>query len=53
MAIASTRRRSRYAQEVLNRLKAKGHGQVLNRSELLSGDADVEYFAPDQVPPRA
>ncbi len=38
--------RSRYAQEVLARLKAKGHGQVLNRGELLSGDADVEYFAP-------
>jgi hypothetical protein len=38
--------RSRYAQDVLARLKAKGHGQVLNRSELLSGDADVEYFAP-------
>ena len=37
---------SRYAQEVLNRLKAKGHGQVLNRSELLSGTLDVEYFAP-------
>jgi hypothetical protein len=37
---------SRYAQEVLNRLKAKGHGQVLNRSELLSGTSDVEYFAP-------
>lgn len=37
---------SRYAQEVLNRLKAKGHGQVLNRSELLSGTPDVEYFAP-------
>ena len=36
MATASTGR-SRYAQEVLNRLKAKGHGQVLNRSELLSG----------------
>jgi hypothetical protein len=35
-----------YAQEVLNRLKAKGHGQVLNRSELLSGTSDVEYFAP-------
>jgi hypothetical protein len=35
-----------YAQEVLSRLKAKGHGQVLNRSELLSGDGDVEYFAP-------
>lgn len=37
---------SRYAQDVLNRLKAKGHGQVLNRSELLSGTSDVEYFAP-------
>ena len=38
--------RSRYAQEVLTRLKAKGHGQVLNRGELVSGDTDVEYFAP-------
>lgn len=38
--------RSPYAQEVLARLKAKGHGQVLNRGELVSGDADVEYFAP-------
>jgi hypothetical protein len=38
--------RSRYAQDVLARLKAKGHGQVLNRGELVSGDADVEYFAP-------
>lgn len=38
--------RSKYAQDVLNRLKAKGHGQVLNRSELISGAADVEYFAP-------
>ncbi len=37
---------SRYALEVLNRLKAKGHGQVLNRSELLSGTSEVEYFAP-------
>ncbi|TQF29766.1 DUF6079 family protein [Bradyrhizobium sp. UNPA324] len=37
---------SRYAQEVLSRLKAKGHGQVLNRGELLSGPTDVEYFAP-------
>lgn len=35
-----------YAQDVLARLKAKGQGQVLNRSELLSGTADVEYFAP-------
>lgn len=38
--------RSRYAQEVLNRIKAKGHGQVLNRGELLSGPSDVEYFQP-------
>lgn len=38
--------RSKYAEEVLNRLKAKGHGQVLNRSELISGATDVEYFAP-------
>lgn len=38
--------RSRFSQELLARLKAKGHGQVLNRAELLSGDADIEYFAP-------
>ena len=38
--------RSRYAQEVLTRLKAKGQGQVLNRNELLAGANDVEYFAP-------
>lgn len=38
--------RSRYAKDVLDRLKAKGHGQVLNRSELLSGDGDVEFFSP-------
>ena len=39
---------SRYAQDVLARLKAKGHGQVLNRSELLAGNADIEYFSPDK-----
>jgi hypothetical protein len=38
--------RSKYAQEVLNRLTAKGHGQVLNRNELISGATDVEYFSP-------
>jgi hypothetical protein len=37
---------SRYAQEVLARLKSKGHGQVLNRSELVNGEAEVGYFAP-------
>lgn len=35
---------SPYAKEVLSRLQAKGHGQVLNRSELLS-NTDPEYFA--------
>ncbi len=40
--------RYRYAQNVLNRLNAKGQGQgqVINRSELLSGQIDVEYFSP-------
>ena len=38
--------RSKYAQEVLSRLKAKGHGQVINRNELVSGASDVEFFAP-------
>ncbi|WP_295405967.1 DUF6079 family protein [uncultured Thiocystis sp.] len=37
---------SRYAQDILNRLKAKGHGQVLNRGELLAGTSDSESFAP-------
>lgn len=37
---------SRFAKEVLARLKAKGHGQVLNRAELVSGATDVEYFHP-------
>jgi len=38
--------RSKFAQDVLARLKAKGHGQVLNRGELVSGATDVEYYAP-------
>ncbi|QQS04457.1 MAG: ATP-binding protein [Fibrobacterota bacterium] len=37
---------SRYAKEVLSRLQAKGHGQVLNRSELVSGGGEIEYFHP-------
>jgi hypothetical protein len=41
--------RSKYAQEVLKRLQAKGHGQVLNRSELLTPVVpDIEYFAPQK-----
>ena len=39
---------SRYAQEVLKRLAVKGHGQVLNRNELITGSTDVEYFYPDK-----
>ena len=38
--------RSRYAQDVLTRLTAKGPGQVLNRNELLTGPTDVEFFVP-------
>ena len=36
--------RSRYAQDVLALLQAKGDGKVLNRGELLVGEADAEYF---------
>ncbi len=36
--------KSHYAQAILSRLAAKGAGQVLNRSELLSGVLGVEYF---------
>jgi hypothetical protein len=39
---------SKYAKEVMSRLKAKGSGQVLNRSELLSGGTDTDYFAPSR-----
>ena len=33
---------------MLKRLAAKGHGQVLNRNELIVGSSDVEYFHPDK-----
>ncbi|MEI2614069.1 MAG: DUF6079 family protein [Methylotenera sp.] len=36
--------KSTYAKAILDRLSAKGDGQVLNRSELLSGAFGVEYF---------
>lgn len=38
---------SRYAQAVLTQLKKKGHGQVLNRSELIKDDNTIEYYEPD------
>jgi hypothetical protein len=39
---------SRYANHVLNILKNKGHGQVVNRSELIQDIYGVEYFAADK-----
>jgi hypothetical protein len=40
--------RSKYAKHILNILKKKGRGQVVNRSELIQEVYDVEYFAPDR-----
>ena len=40
--------RSKYAKHILNILKKKGHGQVVNRSELIQEVHGVEYFAPDK-----
>lgn len=40
--------RSRYANHVLDLLKEKGHGQVVNRSELIKEVYGVEYFAPEK-----
>ena len=39
--------RSRYARHVVEALRAKGAGQVLNRAELIHTVQDVEYLAPD------
>lgn len=38
--------RSRYANHVLAKVRAKGRGQVTNRSELIEDETGVEYFAP-------
>jgi predicted ATPase len=40
--------RSRYAGYILDLLKHKGHGQVLNRSELIRSVLDVEFLAPEK-----
>jgi hypothetical protein len=40
--------RSRYAKHILDTLKNKGHGQVVNRSELIQEVCGVEYFAPNK-----
>jgi len=39
---------SRYAVAILDALKNKGHGQVINRTELLEYVHGVEYFAPQR-----
>jgi hypothetical protein len=39
--------KSKFAGRVVDTLKKKGHGQVVNRSELVHEVYGVEYFAPD------
>jgi hypothetical protein len=38
--------RSKYAAQVVEALKKKGYGQVVNRSEMIQEDHGVEYFSP-------
>ena len=40
---------SKYAKHVLEFTKKKGHGQVVNRSELIKEDHGVEYLAPQSL----
>ena len=40
--------RFKYADYILSLLKQKGHGQVLNRAELIQDVLGVEYMAPNQ-----
>ena len=39
---------SKYAKHILDLLKKKGHGQVVNRSELIQDDKGVEYMDKDR-----
>ena len=41
--------RSRYAKYVLDIIKKKSHGQVVNRSELIQDVLDVEFLAPQSL----
>lgn len=41
--------RSKYAKHILGVAKKKGHGQVVNRSELIQEDHGVEYLAPQSL----
>jgi len=40
---------SKYAKHILGVVKKKGHGQVINRSELIQEDHGVEYLAPQSL----
>jgi len=40
---------SRYAKHILGKLEKKGHGQVLNRSELIQEVQGVEYMAQESM----
>ena len=40
--------RSKYARHILGVVKKKGHGQVINRSELIQEVFGIEYLAPDK-----
>lgn len=39
--------RSKYAKHILDTVKKKGHGQVVNRSELIHDVLGIEYLAPE------
>ena len=41
-------RKSRYAQHIIGLLNKKGHGQVVNRTELIHEDRGVEYMDKDR-----
>lgn len=38
--------KSKYTKFILDAVKAKGHGQVVNRSEIIQGDHGLEYMNP-------
>jgi len=44
-------RNSRYGRSVLDALSQKGHGQVLNRSELIASESGVDYWTKFRIEP--
>ena len=41
--------KSKYAKYILDKIKSKGHGQVTNRSEIVTDDFGIEYMAPGSL----